>query len=43
MGDKKVREKRLRDIIASEEHKFYKIISRNTKFSQSLINLDTDY
>ncbi len=41
VGDKKIREKRLRDIIASEEHKFYKIISRNTKFNQNLINLDT--
>ena len=40
-GDKKIREKRLRDIIASEEHKFYKVISKNTKFSQNLINLDT--
>jgi len=39
-GDKKVREKRLRDIIASEEYKFWKVISRNTKFSQDLINLD---
>ena len=39
-GDKKVREKRLRDVIASEEDKFWKIISRNTKFSQNLINLD---
>ena len=39
-GDKKVREKRLRDVIASEEHKFWKVISRNTKFSQSLIDLD---
>ncbi len=41
VGDKRVREKRLRDIIASEEHKFYKVISKNTKFSQNLINLDT--
>ena len=39
-GDKKVREKRLRDIIASEEDKFWKIISRNTKFSESRVNLD---
>ncbi len=39
-GDKKVREKRLRDVIASEEYKFWKFISRNTKFSQSLIDLD---
>ena len=40
-GDKKVREKRLRDVIASEEDKFWKFISRNTKFSRNLINLDT--
>ncbi len=40
IGDKKIREKRLRDIIASEEFKFWKIISRNTKFSKSLIELD---
>ena len=39
-GDKKIREKRLRDIIASEEDKFWKFISRNTKFSQRLVNLD---
>ena len=39
-GDKKVREKRLLDIIASEEDKFWKFISRNTKFSQNLVNLD---
>jgi len=39
-GDKKIREKRLRDVIASEEYKFWKVISRNTKFSQNLINLD---
>ena len=40
-GDKKIREKRLRDVIASEEDKFWKFISRNTKFSSNLINLDT--
>ena len=39
-GDKKVREKRLRDIIASEEYKFWKFISRNTKFSENLLKLD---
>ena len=40
-GDKKIRDKRLKDIIASEEHKFWKVISRNTKFNQNLINMDT--
>ena len=39
-GDKKVKEKRLRDIIASEEDKFWKIISNNTKFSENQIALD---
>ncbi len=40
IGDKKIREKRLRDVIASEEDKFWKVISKNTKFSQNLVNLD---
>ena len=39
-GDKKIKERRLRDIIASEEDKFWKIISRNTRFSENLIDLD---
>ncbi len=39
-GDKKIREKRLRDVIASQEDKFWKVISRNTNFSKDLINLD---
>ena len=39
-GDKKVKEKRLRDIIASQEDKFWKFISKNTKFSENLVNLD---
>ena len=40
IGDKKIRDRRLRDVIASEESKFWKIISRNTKFSDRLVNLD---
>ena len=40
IGDKKIKSNRLRSIIASEEDKFWKIISRNTKFSENLINLD---
>ena len=39
-GDKKIREKRLRDIIASEEDKFWKVLSRNTTFSENRVNLD---
>ena len=40
IGNKKIRSKRLKEIIASEEDKFWKIISKNTNFSQNLINLD---
>ena len=39
-GEKKLRDKRLRDIVASQEDKFWKIITRNTKFSENLVNLD---
>jgi outer membrane protein insertion porin family len=39
-GNKKISDKRLRDIIASEEHKFWKFISSNTKFSERLVLLD---
>ncbi len=40
IGDKKIRDNKLRDIIASEEDKFYKVLSKNTKFSEELIKLD---
>ena len=40
IGDKKIRDKRLRDVIASEEDNFWKVISSNTKFSQNLVDLD---
>ncbi len=41
IGNKTVRANRLRDVIASEENKFWKVISRNTNLSESLINLDS--
>jgi len=41
VGDKKIKDSRLKSIIASEEHKFWKIISNNSKFSENLIQLDT--
>ena len=40
IGDKKIKDKKLRDIIASEEDIFWKFISKNTKFNQNLIDLD---
>ena len=40
IGNENIRSRRLKDIIASEENKFWKIISKNTNFSKNLINLD---
>ena len=40
IGDKKVRNNRLRNIIASEKDYFWKFLSRNTRFSKNLVNLD---
>tara|TARA_A100001015_G_C15035594_1_gene736035 strand:+ start:287 stop:2518 length:2232 start_codon:yes stop_codon:yes gene_type:complete len=40
IGNKTFRSKRLRDVIASEEDKFWKFISRNTVLNENLINLD---
>ena len=36
IGNDNVRGKRLRDVIASEEDKFWKVISRNTNLSENL-------
>jgi len=40
IGDKKIKYKRLRDVIASEEHRFWKIISRNVYLNAERIELD---
>ena len=40
LGNQNIRNNRLKDIIASEEDKFWKIISKNTNFNENLINLD---
>mgnify|MGYP001162393592 CR=1 FL=1 len=40
IGDKKIRSNRLKSVVASEEDKFWKVISKNTKFSENLVNLD---
>ncbi len=40
LGNKIFKDKRLLEIIASEEHKFWKFISNNVFLNQSLINLD---
>lgn len=40
LGDKKIREKKLRDVVTSQEAKFWKIISRNVYLSKERIELD---
>ena len=40
IGNNSVRANRLSDVIASEEDKFWKVLSKNTNLSEDLINLD---
>tara|TARA_B100000963_G_scaffold361695_1_gene398760 strand:+ start:800 stop:3049 length:2250 start_codon:yes stop_codon:yes gene_type:complete len=40
IGDKKIKDKRLLEVIASEEHKFWKFVSRKVYLNQSLIEMD---
>ena len=40
IGNNYVRTNKLRDVIASEETKFWKVLTKNTSFSENLINLD---
>ena len=39
-GDRKIRDRRLRDIITSQESKFWKVITKNTRLNRSNIALD---
>ena len=40
IGDKKIKDKKLLEVIASEEHKFWKFVSNKVYLNESLINLD---
>ncbi len=40
IGEKKIREKRLRDVITSQESKIWKVLSRNVYLSKSRVELD---
>ena len=40
LGEKIFKEKRLKEVIVSQEHKFWKFISRNVYINEELINLD---
>jgi outer membrane protein insertion porin family len=40
IGNKKIKEKRLRDIIVSEEYKFWKFLSKNTFLNYANVELD---
>ncbi len=39
-GDRKIRDRRLRDIITSQEDKFWKVLTKNTNLNESNIALD---
>ena len=41
IGNNSISSKRLRDVIASDEHKFWKILSKNTNFNNNILDLDT--
>ncbi len=41
IGDKKIKDKRLLEIIASEEHKFWKFISQKVYLNEDIVSLDT--
>ena len=40
IGDKKIKDKKLLEVIASEEHKFWKFVSGKVFLNQSIIDLD---
>ncbi len=40
IGDKKIRDRRLRDIIVSQEHKFWKVLTKNVYLNSQNIELD---
>ena len=40
IGNNNISSRRLRDVTASEKHKFWKILSRNTNFTQNILELD---
>ena len=40
LGDKKIRDKKLRDVITSDESRFWKFLSRNVYLNKSRIELD---
>ena len=40
IGDKKLRDRRLSDIIVSEEHKFWKILTKNSNLNKESVDLD---
>ena len=40
IGDKKIKDRRLRDIIVSEEHKFWKVLTKNSSLNKNNTDLD---
>ncbi|MDC0473174.1 outer membrane protein assembly factor BamA [Pelagibacteraceae bacterium] len=40
IGDKKIKDRRLRDVIVSEEHKFWKFLTKNSSLNKNTTDLD---
>ena len=40
IGNNTFKSRRLRDVVASDEHKFWKVLSRNTNFNRNILDLD---
>ena len=41
LGNNQISNRRLKDVIASEEHQFWKVLSKNTNYTSNLLELDT--
>ena len=41
LGNNNISSRRLRDVVASEEDKFWKILTKNTNFNKNILDLDT--
>ena len=41
IGNNNISSRRLRDVVASEEDKFWKILTKNTNFNKNILDLDT--
>ena len=41
LGNNNISSRRLKDVVASEEDKFWKFLTKNTNFNKNILDLDT--